>query len=198
MKNLIKAVIVCITILVFANSLMAQNTATTTGIYLTEQDYEAGKLNYILGANDKLRLNTFLNGKKVAITRDGKKIKLQKNEIYGYRENGHDYRFYNTGAYRIVDTAGFMLYSRRQLVEKGKGSLPIEVYYYSAQKGAPVMPLTLANLNSSFAAQTNFRYALRNYYSGDAGLAKYDAALKMYVIKYLFLQQRQQLAVKAV
>ncbi len=196
MKTSIKVLIALITIMVCANILMAQNTTTTTGIYLTEQDYKANKLSYVLGDNDRLRQNAFLNGKNVVLTYQGKKVKLSKNEIYGYRQNGTDFRFFNTEAYQILDTVGFMLYSHDKLVQKGKGNVPVAAYYYSVNGQQPVMDLTVANLWKSFPAQSGFRYSVRSYFRSDADLISYDRQVKMYMIKYLFLKQGQEIAAR--
>lgn len=174
--------------------LRAQNTNVTNGIYLTEQDYKANKLSYVLSKNDKIQLNGFLDGKNVSLTYQGKKIKLAKSEIYGYRLNNQSFRFYHNETYLIIDTAGFMLYSRQILAQQGKGYKPVERSFYSINTAQPVSELTIENLSNSFSKEAGFRYSLNSYFSKDADLVEYDKQTGQYKIKYLYFQQKQVIA----
>lgn len=175
-------------------SLRAQNSKFSRGIYLTEQDYKANKLNYNLNNDDKMVLNEFLDGKNVSLTYHGKKIKLAKNEIYGYRLNNQTCRFYHNEAYMILDTAGFMLYSHQTLTQQGKGYKPVSQYFYSTNSSHMLLELTIENLWNSFPEQPGFRYSLQNYFNKNGNLMEYDKPSNMYKIKYLYFQQKQVLA----
>jgi hypothetical protein len=177
-----------------AMGLRAQNTNAANGVYLTEQDYKANRLSYVLSNNDKIQLNSFLGGKNVNLTYQGKKIKLAKSEIYGYRLNGQSFRFYHIETYRIIDTAGFMLYSRQILAQQGKGYKPVERSFYSVGTAQPVLELSIDNLSNSFPTEAGFRYSLNNYFSKDADLMEYDKQTDQYKIKYLYFQQKQVMA----
>lgn len=109
MKTSIKVLIVMMVICIQGVRSQAQSTKNVNGIYLNEQDYKSGKLSYAMDKNDKLQLNGFLNGKYVTLVYQGKKMKLSKSEIFGYRQNNQDFRFYESATYKILDTAGFML-----------------------------------------------------------------------------------------
>jgi len=174
--------------------LKAQNTDGTTGIYLTETDYKANKLSYVLSINDRIELHEFLDGKNVSLTYQGKKVKLAKSEIYGYHENNQDFRFYHNEIYRIADTAGFTLYTRQILVQQGKGYTAANQNFYSVDISQPILELTIANLSNSFPADTGFRYSLRNYFVSDGDLMEYDEQTNRYKIKYLYFQQKQVIA----
>jgi hypothetical protein len=189
MKNSIKVLITIVTTSISGMSLRAQN--VNKGIYLSENDYKTNKLSYVLKGHDKLRLNEFLDGKKVSLIYEGKKITLSKNEIFGYRLNNQDFRFYQNEAYRILDTAGFLLYSREKLAQSVKGPKPEEAYFYSVSGVQPVIALSIQNLWKSFPGQTSFRYSLQSNFSKDADLISYDKLSHQYKIKYLFLQQKQ-------
>ena len=177
-----------------AIGLKAQNTNGTTGIYLTAQDYKANKLSYVLSNGDKIELHEFLDGKNVSLTYQGQKIKLAKSGIYGYHENGQNFRFYHNEIYRIADTAGFTLYTRQILVQQGKGYTAATRNFYSVDIAQPVLELTIANLSNSFSADTGFRYSLRNYFVSDGDLMEYDKQTNRYKIKYLYFQQKQVIA----
>lgn len=191
MKNSIKAFIIIAAVTIKVAGLNAQTPETGKGIYLTEQDYKTHHLSYNLSSQDKLTLNEFLNGKNVSLIYQGKKMKLAKSDIFGYRINGHDFRFYNNEAYAIMDTAGFLLYSKQALTQQGKGYKPVEQFYFSVNTAQPVIELTVRNLWNSFPKQPDFRYSIQSNFNGDADLLTYDKALGEYKIKYLFFKEKQ-------
>lgn len=190
MKTSIKVLVVAMMICIQGIRSQAQGTKRATGIYLNEQDYKAGKLSYALDKNDKLQLNGFLNGKYVTLVYQGKKMKLSKSEIFGYRQNNQDFRFYQNEVYKILDTAGFMLYSRQQLTQQGKGYAPVESYFYSVNTTNPVLSLTIENIDKSFPNRAEFRYSVQSYFRGDADLMAFDKADNQYEIKYLFFEHK--------
>lgn len=190
MKNSIKTLIT----IAFSStclSLIAQQ--KESGIYLTAKDYEDHHLSYILGSGDKLQLNEFLNGRNINLSYQGKKVRLTKNDLFGYRLHGQDYRFFKNEGYTIIDTTGFTLYGKEKLTQKVKGYKPVECYFFSKKAAGPVLELTLANLESSFSEQVGFRYSLRSYFSSESDLIVYDRAIHQYKLKYLYYQQKQAL-----
>ena len=183
MKTSIK---VLITVLITAlyGELKAQN--VTSGIYLTQQDYNANKLSYVLSNSDKLQLNEFLGGKNVIVTYQGKKTKLSKKEIFGYRYKNEDYRFFNNSAYKIIDTKDFYIYSKPQLVQQGKGLKPVDTYYFSNTVNDAVEPLTIHNLEITYAMNPKFKYTVEQQFKSDNELIAYDSDIKEYKLKYLY------------
>jgi len=197
MKNSIKAFIVIAAVTIKVASVNAQSSEVEKGIYLTEQDYKTHHVSYNLSRQDKLILNEFLNGKNVSLVYQGKKVKLAKSDIFGYRNDGHDFRFYNNEAYAIMDTAGFLLYSKQKLTQQGKGYKPVEQFYFSVNGAQPVMELTVRNLWNSFPKQPDFRYSIQSNFNGDAELLSYDKVLGEYKIKYLFFKEKQTVSTQA-
>lgn len=190
MKNSIKMIIIMMVISIQVNRLMAQNENVKEGIYLTAQDYKAGKLSYVPEAGTKLKLNDFLGGNHISLIAGGKRIRLSKSEIFGYRNGGKDYRLYQNEAYEVLDTAGFVLYSHAQLIPQGKGYARVENYFYSTGTAMPVLSLTVANVYRSFPEQNDFRYSIRNYFHSDADLMAYDSINREYQIKYLYFEHQ--------
>ncbi|MDB4999255.1 MAG: hypothetical protein JWR76_332 [Mucilaginibacter sp.] len=193
MKNSIKILTTIITITIIFNCQKgnAQDKVVTGGIFLTEQNFYANKLSYPLNDPDKLQLNEFFGSKSIAVVKHGEKTKLLKRNIYGYRLHNQNFRFFNNDSYRIVDTAGFMLYSRQRLVQQNKGYLPVETFFFSVDARQPVLNLTVANLSNSFSAQAGFRYSPESLFNKDTDLMAYDKQTQQYKIKYLYLQQKQ-------
>jgi len=192
MKKLITAIVILA--VAGLQSLKAQSTTAANGIYLTENDYKTGKPAYTLGNHDSMRLNEFLAGKNIDVVYQGKKMKFSKSGIFGYRLNNQDFRFYSNDAYRIIDTAGFVLYEREKLTQHGKGLMPVEHYFYSVNSNHPVLDLTIANLWNSFPGSPDFRYSLQNYFHKDEELRSFDQATNQYEIKHLYFEHKNTIA----
>jgi hypothetical protein len=171
-------------------SLKAQS---TTGVYLNENDYKNHKLTYASNT-DEIQLNEFFGGSSISIINEGKKVNLDKNKIFGYRLANQDYRFYNNTAYKIIDTAGFTIYSREKLSQQTKGYKPTVQYFYSVDNKQAVKDLTLANLTASFPQATDFRYSLQNNFRTDADLISYDKVANQYKVKYLYFEHKRVMA----
>jgi hypothetical protein len=189
MKTSIKVLFAAV-LMIQAINLKAQS---TTGVYLNENDYKDHKLTYASNT-DKIQLNEFLGGNTITVTNDGKKVSLAKSEIFGYRLANQDYRFYNNVAYKIIDTAGFTLYSREKLTQQAKGYKPTEQYFYSVNDKQAVKDLTVENLTASFPQSADFRYSLLNNFHNDADLAAYDKVAKQYEVKYLYFAHKRVMA----
>jgi len=116
------------------------------------------------------------------------KIILLSIFLYAGIVNGQEYRQEGKRKYEIVDTSGFCLYSYKMLVQGEKIARPETVYFFSVDKGSPVLELTMDNLWKAFASNPKFRYSLEASFHGDKQLMTYDKAIKMYKIKYLYSQ----------
>jgi hypothetical protein len=189
MKTSIKALFAAI-LMIQGFSLKAQS---TTGIYLNENDYKDHKLTYASNTN-KIQLNEFFGGNSISVMSEGKKVNLNKNEIFGYRLANQDYRFYNNEAYKVIDTAGFTIYSREKLVQDTKGYKPATQYFFSVNNKHTIKELTLANLTASFLQSTDFRYSLQSNFRSDADLISYDKVANQYKVKYLYLAHKRVMA----
>lgn len=162
----------------------------TTGLYLTSDDFVNHKLSFETdGSNGgKIKLNRFFESGKVVVTYNGKEQVFSKNEIFGYRSDGQDYRFFNNTAYKILDTKDFYIYSSFKLIQQGKGPKPVEAFYYSSTAKSAVEPLSIKNLQNTYAENPKFKYMVEAEFSSDNALVQYDAAVKEYKVKYVFEQ----------
>jgi hypothetical protein len=100
--------------------------------------------------------------------------------------SGQGYRIVGRSHYRVIDTAGFYLYSIDKLVQGEKIARSQTVYYFSVKPDGALLELTLANLEQAFAANAGFRYRLEAWTRSDKELIAYDKTLKEYKIKYLY------------
>jgi hypothetical protein len=160
------------------------------GLYLTAEDYLNHKLSYESdGSNgNKVQLHGVFGSYKVVVVHNGKKQFFSKSEIFGYRSNGQDYRYFNHSAYRIIDTQGFYIYGYCKLVPAGKGLKDAEFFYFSSKADDGIKPLTMDNLQAVFSKDTRFLYAIEGFFRTDNELTSYDPNLKEYKLKYLYAQ----------
>jgi hypothetical protein len=189
MKTLVKVSLLALVgmVIPFA-SLKAQeaNSIKTGGVYLTEQDYRLNKMSYILDHHDKLEPHEFLKGKDIVLVSKGKKTRLLKKEVFGFNLHQRNFRLYHNEAYRIIDTAGFVLYSLEELTPADKGSKITERHFYSLSLHDPIEELSLRNLENSFPEKTAFRFSLESHFNKDEALMDYDRLSHQYKIKYLY------------
>src|SRR5882762_1188231 len=108
--------------------------------------------------------------------------------LSGIVTHGQGYRTIGKEKFRIIDTTGFYLYRINKLVQGEKIARPQDVYYFSTGPEAPMLKLTLDNLEKTFAGNARFRYALEAHFHSDRQLIAYDPWLKTYKLKVLYSQ----------
>ncbi|EHQ25949.1 hypothetical protein [Mucilaginibacter paludis] len=179
--------------LIIALPLMAlfiQNAAAngqSTGLYLTTQDYLNHKLSYN-ASNDQIKVNGLLGSSKVLLVHNGEKQAIAKGEVFGYRKDDKDFRLFNKGEYKILSSNGIIIYSKTSLVLQGKGPKPIELFYFSESASSPILSLTIANLESVYAKNQKFMYAVESLFKSDSELSSYDAYNKQFKLAYLYTE----------
>lgn len=188
MKNLIKGLLMACCFAWPAVQLHAQTTTGNDGVYLSAEDYRQNKLSYPLSKHDKLYLHEFLEGKNVTLRYEGKKVKLPKSSIFGYQWQGQNFRLYHNVSYRILDTTGFILYTREKLIPANKGFKESASYAYSLDLQQEPSALSMENLDLSFSSAAGFRYALQCNFKTDEELSSYDSLSHQYKIQYLYHQ----------
>lgn len=183
----IKFLIPAMLLMVFVQTASA---AQKIGLYLTAEDFLNHKLSYESDGSKgtKIQLRAVFGSHKVVVIQNGKKQFLSKSEIFGYRKGDQDYRYFNNSAYHIIDMQGFYIYGNCKLVPAGKGPKDADFFYFSAKTNDEIKPLTLDNLQESFAKNTRFLYAIKGFFRTDNELMSYDTSLKEYKLKYLYAE----------
>ena len=160
------------------------------GLYLSADDFLNNKLSYpgdCSSGGYRIKTHELFQSPGMTIVYNGKKKVFSKDELYGYRDcKDRVYRFYDHAAYRILDTAGFYLYSYSKLVQGEKIARPEEVYYFSLKVDDRLHPLTIGELQNAFAGNARFRHALESQFKSDKELIAYDGVEKTYKIKWLY------------
>lgn len=183
----IKLFIPALLMIVFVQNTFAKQ---KIGLYLTAEDYLNHKVSYESdgSSGNKVLLHAVFGSYKVVVIQNGKKHAFSKSEIFGYRLNDQDYRYFNNSAYRIIDTKGFYIYGYCKLVPAGKGVKDAEFFYFSSKADNEIKPLTMDNLQEVFSKDTRFLYTVQSFFRTNNELTAYDATLKEYKLKYLYAQ----------
>ncbi|TWR27794.1 hypothetical protein FPZ42_00850 [Mucilaginibacter achroorhodeus] len=189
MKNLQN--VFCSMMLIVACTLMSTKVKaqSTSGIYLSADDFVNHKLSYTTEAETHhIRFNGLFDWSTIKIDENGKPVHLRKNEIFGYRLNGTDYRFFKNTAYKIIADKGIYLYAAYQLEPGTRGMKRVEDFYFSQKPDTTIRPLTMTNLETCFQNDTQFLYALEGFFRSDKQLADYDNKLHEYKLEYIYGQ----------
>lgn len=156
----------------------------SSGLYLTYNDYLNHNLSY---KSDPISIHEFFGGNYVTVISNARKQEIEKNKIFGYRDNsGSDYRFFNNKTFQVIDTAEFCLYSTDKLLLQGKDPKPTKVYYFSKKTTGEILPLTPENIARVFADNAKFRYMVEVAYKSAIKLDAYDDLSHQYKIKELY------------
>jgi len=143
---------------------------------------------------DKLRIDAFFGSRWVIVIHGGKKQRIEKSKLYGYRDcSGNDFRFYGRVVYKVMDTEGFYMYSRAEFIQIKGFRQPVTKYYFSLKGDDLPQSLTAVNLKKTFPGNKQFRYSLDAQFQDDKDLAAYDPYSKKYKIKDLFNQSMNKL-----
>ena len=160
------------------------------GIYMSSNDYMHNRLSYSFDKtnhNNHLVLYTMFGSPKLQIVNNGEKKVFKKKDIYGYRDNGINYRVFNGDAFVIVDTADFFFYMQTRQVTGMKWHPQKQTYYYfSLTANSNIEALTKTNIENAVAYNNQFDHYLSTTFKSDEELIAYDKRNKKYKLKYLY------------
>jgi len=167
--------------------------AQKSGVYLSASDFAAGKLTYEINCSTethKIKLNEFLNKDYITVVHNKEPHKLQKKEIFGYKDcNNQAYRFSENNHYVILNpTEEILLY--KHTIEGSKNQQAVTHYYFSLTASGRVQKLTLTNLKSTVPNNHKFHDALDAEFKTDDELATYDTFHKMYKLNRLYASNK--------
>lgn len=167
--------------------------AQNSGVYISADDFKNGTLTYGIDCakeKHKIKLNEFLNKPYITVIHDGKSHKLQKNEIFGYRDCGDKfYRFVGNNHYNIINPSEEILLYKHD-IPASKKQKAVTHYFFSTTPGDGVKDLTLLNLKASFPDNHKFHDLLDAEFKTDDELASYDSFHKIYKINRLLVNSR--------
>ena len=163
--------------------------AQNSGVYLSASDFASGKLAYEINCSTekhKIKLNEFLNQDYITVVHEKQSYKLQKKEIFGYKDcDNLTYRFAGSIFYVIINpTEKILLYKHN--IEASKNQKEEVHYYFSVSGAGEIQTLTLMNLKKAFPENHKLHDALDAEFKTDDELATYDSYHKMYKVNRLF------------
>ena len=151
------------------------------GIYLTSNDYKNNHLSYPSSKFKKIKLHPVINTSTIELINEADRITLKKDSIFGYKNNGGNYRFYNQKEYKIIhsNNNNFLIYSKVSF-PKGKGNIQETHYFFSTEIGNHIQELSLSNLKKAFPTNSKFHDLLDQNFKNDSELMNYDEFYKEY------------------
>ena len=167
--------------------------AQNSGVYLSASDFAAGKLPYDINCSTekhKIKLNEFLNQDYITVVHDKQPHKLQKKEIFGYKDcDNLTYRFAGNSHYVILNpTEEILLY--KHTIEASKNQKGEVHHYFSVTGTGEIQTLTLMNLKKAFPDNHKLHDALDAEFKSDDQLAEFDSFHKMYKVNRLYASSK--------
>ena len=147
-----------------------------SGLYVTAGDFENDILT-LKTSNDSIRINCNIAFKPdyIKVNMNGKKQIFPKDSLWGAKTKKEIYRFSEGNNYTLLADSVFMLYSRRI-----NGRHMRLFYYFSVNASSKLLPLTIENLEKSFADNKKFLNSLQTSKKKNEELAFYDKKMKNY------------------
>jgi len=129
--------------------------AQKCGVYETYDDYLNGKMEVSIDCaekNGKIKPNAFFKTDYVTVIKNGEKIDLKKDEIFGYQLcNGKFFRFLDKRRLSVEEKGILWIYSKEviETVSPKRGTKRVIQYYFSKDGGREIKSLTFRNLNDA-------------------------------------------------
>jgi hypothetical protein len=164
------------------NQLNAQNSC---GIYLSAKDFTDCKLSHS-GQNSKIKVHETFKKDIVEVKCNDSLLTFKKKDIFGYRDkNGQSYRFSQDVVYPILNPCETIVLYKKTTGMDTKSSEAVDTYYFSKDAFSSIIPLSLRNLESTFANNKTFVELLEVHFADNSNLLEYDNIHKMYKLNRL-------------
>ena len=165
----------------------ADKRATTSGVYLTADDFARGALTSEdeRGSSHKMLLHDSIFGKSyIEVIHNGEARRYEKNEIWGFRDfDGKSYRFVDKEAYEVREAEKLVIYTKEEFATGRKGRTE-PAYYFSVGVAGSVVPLTATNLKTAFPENHRFHDYL-DMMIGD--VTQFDKFHNVYKVNHLLI-----------
>lgn len=166
---------------------IAQN--TESGIYKSFADYKNNKLSYTSDCSKEehsIKLNDALSRNFISVEYEGKKIKLQKDSIYGILDcKGSLIRFQDGDQFFLAEKGPIWIFYKNVAVTEGKISEVQKRYYFTTKGDGRLVDLTISHVKSAFSGNVKLCSLIDGDISGEADISAYDSDHKMFKINYL-------------
>lgn len=169
-------------------TLFAYSQNDASGIYLTQRDFENGKLSYSTTEEtekNKIRFNEFIEKPFINIKHNGERIILFKDDIYAYQRKGKIVRTHDFVSYSFLEQGIIWIYYKDLTIPLGKGIKRERKYFYSVSARDKILPLTISNLKRSFPEKHAFHNLLDAQFRKDSELVSYNRLEKKFQVNHL-------------
>ena len=159
-----------------------------SGIYLTLDDFESGRLSYASNSasgSGKIHFNEFFEKPYITVKHNGEKTQIFKDEIFAYQNKGAIIRTSNFVTYTFVERGSIWIFYKDITTSQGKERRKERKYFYSASGDSAILPLTINNLKKSFPDKHLFHDFLDAQFRNDSELSQYDSFEKKFKVNHL-------------
>lgn len=155
------------------------------GVYMTPSDFVNRKLSYEHDSRILLN-NSVLELPYITVIDHDKKLKLKKNEIFGYVDrNKAAHRFYGNTDYQIAEAGSIIIYVQTERIAESKGYKVKKNFFFSTSAGSEIIRLTVDNLKNAYRTNEKFLDLLDQYMS-NGDVAAYDNIHNTYKVNYVY------------
>ncbi|PBQ30532.1 hypothetical protein CNR22_01690 [Sphingobacteriaceae bacterium] len=198
MKNNRRLLISFFLVLIFCQNSMAQTPvkdSTLAGIYASYDDFTNGRLSYQIDCSmekQKIRLHDFMQKPFVEVFYKGRKIKLFKDELFGYQDcKGNMFRFYCNQEFQLAEIRDLSIYFLEENVSNGTSFNSERIFYFAVRPDGPLLPLTLQNIRSTFSGNQKFLQLVNCNIQTERDLSVYDDTRKTFMVNHLYALSQQ-------
>ena len=160
-----------------------------SGVYLTAQDFVAGKL--IPATDGRPRSQNMeeqvFNSKYIFVNHGDYHYKMNVRDVYALRScEGQIVRVYNGGYYTILNPGEKILLYLVICSPASKGDVFTRKYFFSKDADSMIENLTLDNLRVAFSDNHNFLDVINTQFRTDRDLRTYDEASRCYKVNSIY------------
>lgn len=171
-----------------AGSAFAQS--DSSGVFLNIADFQQRKLSYGCDCKKEkhsIKLGSLFNNHEITIALNGKKTKLKKADLFGYRDcDKKSYRFYEDKEYRVISMLKIYMYYTEAEFGTGKGATIEDRFYFSVSLNSQIIPLTTEHLKEAYPDNVKFHDLLDSSFRSEAELSTFDKYMKKYKLVSIF------------
>lgn len=150
--------------------------AQKCGVYKTYEDYANGKMEISIDCankDGKIKQNDFFKTDYVTVIKNGEKIDLKKDEIFGYQLcNGYFFRFLDKKRLSVEDKGTLWIYTKEviETVSPKRGTKRVMQYYFSKDGSREIKSLTFSNLKDALPENNALFSELELLFSSNSAL----------------------------
>lgn len=176
----------------FASPVIAQKGCS--GIYLTAEDFLAGKLCSASAGRNKSTTTGYdlLSCRHLFVEQAGVTREMSQKDIYAVKCcDGNVVRIYHGDSYTLLNPGGNIPMYRVRVNSVGKGDVVRMKYYFSKDAASDIADLTTDNLKTAFPDNLKFDDALDAEFRSDRDLSGYDKAHQCYKLDRVYAASKK-------